>query len=217
LQQGAFGGTYFRKIKSSVTGETYSGAWKEFPDEWFNALDKQTQVASSSYNPSVNKYGAKCGSGLDDWESKGWIEASAPFGWFHWYCRYFMGLRGEDDDRQISRWNKCAGLKSGRWVRNLVTKVCTAKAAHDDPSVSPVVRQTLLHWAYQLTDADFVHIARSRGMLPDGDASESDESRQAQPPTIAAGKGTAAGKRTASSGGGPDSSDRVQAKSRRRA
>lgn len=31
LQRGSFGGTYFRTIKSGVTGETYKDAWKEFP------------------------------------------------------------------------------------------------------------------------------------------------------------------------------------------
>jgi len=173
-QKGAFGGTYFRKIKSGVTGETYSDAWKEFPDAWFEGMQVKTQVASATYHESRNKYGVKCGSGLDAWEEKGWIEPSAPFGWFHWYCRYFMGLRGEDDQRQISRWNKCAGLKSGRWVRNLVTKVCRAQASYDDEKVSPVVRQTLLHWGYELTDEDFLQIARSRGMLSDEESGNAD-------------------------------------------
>ena len=169
-----------------MTGETHSGAWKEFPEEWFSGLDIKTQVASATYNEGRNRYGVKCGSGLDAWEEKGWIDSSAPFGWFHWYCRYFMGLRGDDDQRQISRWNKCAGLKSGRWVRNLVTKVCRAQANFDDEGVSPVVRQTLLHWGYELTDADFLHIARSRGMLSDeesGDAASSESEEPKAPKT----------------------------------
>lgn len=29
---GSFGGTYFRPIKSSVTGKSYRDVWKEFPD-----------------------------------------------------------------------------------------------------------------------------------------------------------------------------------------
>lgn len=32
LQMGSFGGTYFRPIKSSVTGKTYRDVWKEFPE-----------------------------------------------------------------------------------------------------------------------------------------------------------------------------------------
>ena len=30
----------------------------------------------------------------------------------------------------------------------------------DDKSVSPVIRQSLLHWAYELTDADFKRISK---------------------------------------------------------
>ncbi len=117
-----------------------------------------------------------------------------------------MGLRTEDDSRQISRWNKCAGLKSGRWVRNLVTKVCTARAAYDDASVSPVVRQTLLHWGYELTDADFRHIARSRGMLSDEESQqeESSDSSSGASSGEAQSKGTKR-QREASSSKGPSS------------
>ena len=36
---------------------------------------------------------------------------------------------------------------------------CTCGQAYDDASVSPVVRQTLLHWAYELGEADFKQAA----------------------------------------------------------
>ena len=36
---------------------------------------------------------------------------------------------------------------------------CTSGQAYDDASVSPVVRQTLLHWAYELHEADFKQAA----------------------------------------------------------
>ena len=66
-----------------------------------------------------------------------------------------QGRRTEDDERQIGRWQRCAGIK-GRWRNNLVTKVYhSKKQKFDDPSVSPVVRQTLLHWAYELTKEDY--------------------------------------------------------------
>ena len=67
-----------------------------------------------------------------------------------------MGRRLDDgeDERQIGRWNGVAGEK-GRWKGNLIGKCLAAGAAPDDESVSPVVRQTLLHWAYELTEADF--------------------------------------------------------------
>lgn len=56
--------------------------------------------------------------------------------------------------RQIGRWNGVAGDK-GRWKSNLVAKCLISGKSYDDASVSPVVRQTLLHWAYQLSAADF--------------------------------------------------------------
>jgi len=34
------------------------------------------------------------------------------------------------------------------------------RARWDDKSVSPVIRQSLLHWAYELTDADFKRISK---------------------------------------------------------
>lgn len=51
-----------------------------------------------------------------------------------------------------------AGSK-GRWKRFLVNQCLRANAAFDDPGVSPVVRQTLLHWAYELTESDFREMA----------------------------------------------------------
>ena len=109
LQSGAFGGGYFRTIRSGVTGLTYIDAWKEFPAEWVAGLNIKKQLASPNYNPSVNKHGVKCGQDLNAWESSGWIVAQDPFGWFHWYCRFYLGRRSEDDDRQISRWVGIAG------------------------------------------------------------------------------------------------------------
>lgn len=85
---------------------------------------------------------------------RGWIDKQDPFGWFHWYTRFFRGRRSADDARQISRWAKAAGPR-GRWKQNLVGKCLAAGKAYADASVSPVVRQTLQHWAYELTSDDF--------------------------------------------------------------
>ena len=76
------------------------------------------------------------------------------------YCRFFQGRRSEDDDRQISRFLACAG-PNGRWRGNLCGKVLLSGASFDDPSVAPVVRQTLLHWAYALSERDF-HLGSRR-------------------------------------------------------
>lgn len=171
LRAGAFGGTYFRPIQSGVVKQKLSTVWKELPAEWIEGLAADVYLARpwAKYDVKVNKYGVKCGQTLEEWESSGWISSYDPFGWFQWYCRFFQGRRCDDDERQISRWLKCCG-PTGRWLGNLVGKVCilsihpvslsvsrvrvatsnrqvyVAGAPFDDPSVSPVVRQTLLHW-----------------------------------------------------------------------
>ena len=50
---------------------------------------------------------------------------------------------------------KVAGAK-GRWKQNLIGKCMRGGSAYNDASVSPVVRQTLLHWAYELNEADYL-------------------------------------------------------------
>lgn len=77
FQSGAFGGTYFRNIE--IDSVCYRGAWKEFASpatDWFDGLNIEKQVASKKYDPSVNKYGVKCGQSLDEWLSKGWIDVN---------------------------------------------------------------------------------------------------------------------------------------------
>jgi len=154
LQAGSFGGSYFRPIKSSVTGQSYRDVWKELPQDWLEGLDVPRQVASSIYHESVNMYGKKCGGSLQMWEDSGWIQAQDPYGWFQWYCRFYQGRRTSDDERQIGRWDRCAGEK-GRWKNNLIGKVVRSGNRFDNGVVSPVVRQTLLHWGYELTEEDF--------------------------------------------------------------
>ena len=156
MRAGAFGGTYFRTISSSVTKQTYKDAWRELPESWTKGLSAPKCLARpwDKYDLSVNKFGAKSGQTLEDWERSGWMSRHDPFGWFQWYCRFFSGRRCDDDDRQIGRWLKCCG-PTGRWKGNLCGKVVIARADFDDASVSPVVRQTLLHWGYELTEADF--------------------------------------------------------------
>ena len=166
MRAGAFGGTYFRTISSSVTKQTYKDQWKELPETWTKGLNAPRVLSRpwDKYDVAVNKYGAKCGQTLEDWQSNGWMSHHDPFGWFQWYCRFFMGRRCDDDERQIGRWLKCCG-PTGRWKSNLCGKVVIAQASYDDASVSPVVRQTLLHWAYELTEEDF---AKGRAKIMKG-------------------------------------------------
>mmetsp|Transcript_76694 Transcript_76694/g.112333 ORF Transcript_76694/g.112333 Transcript_76694/m.112333 type:complete len:291 (+) Transcript_76694:85-957(+) len=152
LEQGAFGGTYYRKIKSVVTGLSYEDVHKEFPDEWFKGLSPK-QYKNGTYRGDVNKWGVECGGALDMWESSGWISNLDPYGWFQWYCRFYQGRRTSDDIRQISRINGVAGPK-GRFRNQLINKVLAAGVRHNDAGISPVIRQTLHHWAYELTEKD---------------------------------------------------------------
>jgi hypothetical protein len=153
LRMGSFGGTYFRTIASSVTGKVHVDAHLELPAQWISGLNVSKCIASPTYDAKVNKYKVKSGQDLRDWEESGWIVPQDPFGWFQFYCRFFQGRRTDDDDRQISRWCACAGDK-GRWKANLAHKVASSGKDVDDPSISPVVRQTLQHWGYKLTAKD---------------------------------------------------------------
>lgn len=197
LRAGAFGGGYFRPITSGVTRCRYTGAWREFPAAWFAGLDVPTRAAAPVYDAAVNRYGVRCGQDLLAWESSGWIAKSDPYGWFMWYCRYFLGRRSDDDARQIGRWAGVAGSK-GRWKANLVAKVAMAGAAFDDATVSPVVRQTLLHWGYALTRADYERGAatfRRTGAAPYVAGSGALKAAPPPPPPAAAPGGTAGRKR----------------------
>jgi hypothetical protein len=146
-----------------VTKKVHERAWEEFPKSWFEGIEIHKQVASDVYNPAANRYRVRSGKttgkkdsfGLQAWQESGWIVEQDPFGWFQWYCRFYLGRRSEDDDRQIGRWAAMCGAK-GRWKRNLIARCVREGKAFDDVSCAPVVRQTLQHWAYRLSEADFL-------------------------------------------------------------
>lgn len=151
---GSFGGTYWRPIWSSVTRESYKDLHLEYPASWWRGLSDDKLVRDwKEYDKSQNRYGVKVGTTLQFWELKDWIHPSHPYGWVHWYCDFYTGKRGEDDARQVQRWVQTAGPRS-RFRRALVNQILKKKAAYDDESVSPKIRQTLQHWAVQLTAQD---------------------------------------------------------------
>ena len=154
IKAGSFGGTYFRNILSGITGKMYVGAWKEFPSDWVKGLDIEKEVTSQVVDASVNKYNIKGGGSLDMWESSGWITKIDPYGWFQWYCRFYLGRRTTDDDRQIGRWLNACG-PSGRFKITLIRAIIREKTKYDDYKIKPVIRQAMLHWAYELTKKDF--------------------------------------------------------------
>ena len=155
FKMGSFGGTYFRPIKSSVTGKSYKSenVIKEYPKSWFTGINKKTHVISSIYDKNINKYKVKCGSSLEDWEKKNWIHKQDPYGWFQWYCRFYKGRRTDDDERQINRWKNLAG-PNGRFRKRLINMIKKKNTKYNDETISPVIRQVLLHWAYELNASD---------------------------------------------------------------
>ncbi len=122
LAMGVFGGKYM----TDCTGE--------FPSEWF----ENAKLSPGKHDPRLNFFGIKASKPLSYWEEKGWIWPDDPRGWFQWYCRYWMGRRCEDDERQIGRWKAMT-----RHIAQ-VRKNCVK----GDLMCRPKQRQALLHWAY---------------------------------------------------------------------
>lgn len=156
FEMGVFGGTYFRPIHSSITNKNYKNVWKKYS---FLKSIPDHKIASSECNVELNKYKVNAGTSLEYWENQGWIKPSHPYGWIQWYCDFYEGKRSDDDERQIKRWLALAGPK-GRFRTRLVNMV-KAKYKHkvkhnfNDYSISPKIRQTLLHWCFELTTKDF--------------------------------------------------------------
>ena len=145
-------GWFGMKMCSPIKGRDVAVTHAEFPKHWFAGLPPDAYRARR-YSAERNKYRVKAGQDQAFWEEHGWIIDQDPRGWFQWYCRFFLGRRSADDARQISRWTGVAGAK-GRWKTNLCKKCVHANKRFDDQSVSPVIRQTMLHWAYEITEQD---------------------------------------------------------------
>ena len=150
IKEGTFRGTYFRDINSGINDKWYKKSWKEF-DELEN-ID-QKYCCSTYCDVSVNKYGVKCGTSLRFWENKGWVNPIDPYVWFQWYFRYWLGRRSLDYKRQI---NKLKGIVS-KFKGKLVKMTKAANSRSDDYSISPKIRQTLLHWGYELVESNLFY------------------------------------------------------------
>jgi hypothetical protein len=155
FQQGAFGGTYWRPIQSGVLGRKVEDmhlkpGWSTW---WSGIPDKMLTTRWEDRDVEVNKYGVWSGTTLEYWESKGWIVRQDPYGWVQWYCEYFAGRRTSDDARQIDRWLRFAG-PTGRFRVRLANMVKAGRKKYNDPTVSPVIRQGLHQWGYELVKSD---------------------------------------------------------------
>jgi hypothetical protein len=126
LSMGIFGGKYMTDCRL------------EFPADWFETA----KLSPGGYDAKLNFFQVRASQPLSYWREKGWIHKDDPRGWFQWYCRYYMGRRHEDDERQIRRW-KAMSRHIAQLRRNCIK---------GDLLCRPRQRQALLHWAYDSRD-----------------------------------------------------------------
>jgi hypothetical protein len=122
LKMGVFGGKYMTDCKS------------EFPEDWFTSA----KLCSERHDPKLNFFGVNASQPLSVWRKKGWIHPDDPRGWFQWYCRYYMGRRHEDDNRQIKRWKA---------IKRHIAQI-KRNCHKGDLKCRKKQRQAVLHWAY---------------------------------------------------------------------
>ena len=83
LRLGVFGGCYFnsRGGKPGIFGRDVAVDASELPAAWVQGLPA-SKYLSRRYHVPTNRYGVKSGQDQAFWESKGWIHAQDPRGWF---------------------------------------------------------------------------------------------------------------------------------------
>jgi hypothetical protein len=154
---GSFGGTYWRPIYSSITKKNYKNEHKKYPKWLLQDISDDLLTRNwNDYDKNINKYKVRVGTTLELWEEKRWIIKYNPYGWVEWYCDFYLGKRGLDDDRQIKRWIQTAGPNS-RFRRRLINLIINNNMQYNDYNVSPKIRQTLQHWGYQLKKQDLIN------------------------------------------------------------
>ena len=116
------------------SGKYMTDCENEYPKSWF----VQAKLSPSGPDPSLNFFGVQASQSLAQWRDKGWINEQDPRGWFQWYCRYYMGRRTNDDERQIKRW---------RAIRRHLAQI-RINCEPGDLTCRRKQRQALLHWAY---------------------------------------------------------------------
>src|SRR3954451_23121057 len=121
LKLGVFGGRYMTDCAA------------EYPADWF----EEAKLCPERHDPRLNYFSVNASQPLSIWRKKGWIYHEDPRGWFQWYCRYYLGRRCPDDQRQIKRWRAVH-----RHVAQL-QKNCPRGAL----DCRRKQRQALLHWA----------------------------------------------------------------------
>ena len=125
-------------------GKYLNDCYNEFPMEWYKSA-KTSKIA----DPKNNYFKIKSRLSLQQWQKNGWVpihdknnlvvvKVKDVRGWFHWYCRYYLGRRlSEIDDIQIKRWRSFA--------RHFAQ---VKKNARGDITKRPKQRQALLQWSW---------------------------------------------------------------------
>jgi hypothetical protein len=122
LELGVFGGRYMTDCAA------------EYPTDWFESA----RLCPERHDPTLNYFGVNASQPLSVWRAKGWLYHEDPRGWFQWYCRYHLGRRCPDDDRQVRRWKA---------VKRHIAQI-EQNCRPRDLNCRRKQRQALLHWAY---------------------------------------------------------------------
>ncbi len=122
LALGVFGGKYMTDCRG------------EFPKSWYETA----KLSPEGSDADVNYFKIRASLPLSEWCRRGWIYPEDPRGWFQWYCRYYLGRRCPDDERQIKRWKA---------MRRHIAQV-KINCPPRDLDCRRKQRQALLHWAY---------------------------------------------------------------------
>lgn len=141
--KGFMDGMYWRDIYSSVTKQHYKDDYKQF--KFLKNIPKK-KLNNGVWDPSINKYKVHASLTLQEWERKKWIHPSAYRGWVHWYCKFYSGIRSDDDPRQISRYIGVMNRFSQR------------------KNKSPRLKQALLGWAIDANKDHSEYIKKIKGI-----------------------------------------------------
>jgi hypothetical protein len=155
IEAGAFGGCYF-----GVDVGANLDDYKELFEYHFDGVDTRLYLGKT-YKAKLNLFRVRSGMDYNYWKTMGWMHERDPYGWFEHYCKYSMGMRGEDDSRQIQRWQDFCGV-NGRWRNNIYRKIHQS----GNVNISPRICQSLLHWAYMVNEEDYILWCRMNSVIP---------------------------------------------------
>lgn len=140
LELGVFEGKYI----NALTG--LPKAWYKLP---------KVLGPNDEPDPTINRFGVKSRQPLSVWKEKGWTTELSPYGWFQWYCFYWLGRRDEKEDAlQIGRWKSFVARHNAQ---------VQAKCKKGDDDCHRKQRQALLQWAWD-SDTPFTDEQRKKNL-----------------------------------------------------